>query len=335
MSGRRPNDWPIFGRDAEGVAWRPTPELAEASRLARFLRSTGEPTLDALQARAVADPGLVLGRRGRRHRRRLAAPADPTVLDLTRRPAVGALVERRRVRLRPGGGRAARRARPRWRGARLGGRGRRRPAPDERRARATRSTAPRDGCRAHGVGAGRPRRDPAADAGRDRRRGPRARPAAGHLHADLQRLRRAGDRDPPRRLRGVAAHHGRRLPAARVRGCRSRPSRTRRSRRRRRCGACSSCGGRATRSRRPWTAGRDAWWDDAGRGGEADARRSAARSTPRRPYMLIYTSGTTGRPEGRGPRPRRLPDQGRPGPRPPVRPRAAATPCSGSPTSAG
>ena len=53
--------WPIFGRDGDGVAWRPDPAAAEASRLARFLRATGEPSLDALQARAVADPGWFWG----------------------------------------------------------------------------------------------------------------------------------------------------------------------------------------------------------------------------------------------------------------------------------
>jgi acetyl-CoA synthetase len=55
------DDWPIFGRDAEGVAWRPGPEAAQAARLTRFLRSTGEPTLDALQARATDDPGWFWG----------------------------------------------------------------------------------------------------------------------------------------------------------------------------------------------------------------------------------------------------------------------------------
>jgi acetyl-CoA synthetase len=53
--------WPIFGRDADDVAWRPDPAAAEASRLAGFLRSTGEPSLDALQARAVADPAWFWG----------------------------------------------------------------------------------------------------------------------------------------------------------------------------------------------------------------------------------------------------------------------------------
>jgi len=52
-----PTDWPTFGRDGDEVAWRPTPELQHDSQLARFLASTGEPSLDALQARATADPG--------------------------------------------------------------------------------------------------------------------------------------------------------------------------------------------------------------------------------------------------------------------------------------
>ena len=49
-------DWPIFGRDVPDAAWRPDPELRERSRLAHFLRATGERDLDALQRRAEADP---------------------------------------------------------------------------------------------------------------------------------------------------------------------------------------------------------------------------------------------------------------------------------------
>lgn len=51
---RRP--WPTFGRDVADAAWRPSREGLEHSRLARFLRETGEPDLEALQARAAADP---------------------------------------------------------------------------------------------------------------------------------------------------------------------------------------------------------------------------------------------------------------------------------------
>jgi acetyl-CoA synthetase len=68
-------DWPIFGRDGEGVAWRPDPDLAAASRLAGFLRTTGEPSLDALQARAAVDPGWFWG-----------AAADDIAVAWARRP---------------------------------------------------------------------------------------------------------------------------------------------------------------------------------------------------------------------------------------------------------
>jgi acetyl-CoA synthetase len=51
----------VFGRDVPDAAWRPTAELVADSRLARFLRSSGEPTLEELQARAVADPAWFWG----------------------------------------------------------------------------------------------------------------------------------------------------------------------------------------------------------------------------------------------------------------------------------
>jgi acetyl-CoA synthetase len=79
-------DWPLFGRDAPDVAWRPDPGRAAESQLARFLGSTGEPSLEALQARAVADPAWFWG----------AAAADlgiawerrpDRVLDASRGPA--------------------------------------------------------------------------------------------------------------------------------------------------------------------------------------------------------------------------------------------------------
>jgi len=68
-------DWPIFGRESNGVAWRPDPAAAEASRVGRFLKATGEPTLAALQVRAVADPGWFWG-----------AAADDIAIPWTRRP---------------------------------------------------------------------------------------------------------------------------------------------------------------------------------------------------------------------------------------------------------
>jgi acetyl-CoA synthetase len=52
----RPVRWPIFGRDAPDVAWRPDPATAHDTRLAHFLAATAEPDLEALQARAASDP---------------------------------------------------------------------------------------------------------------------------------------------------------------------------------------------------------------------------------------------------------------------------------------
>ncbi|MEA2674082.1 MAG: acetyl-CoA synthetase, partial [Chloroflexota bacterium] len=70
-----PDDHPIFGRDGPDVAWRPTRKLLADSRLARFLRSSGEANLEALQARAVADPAWFWG-----------AAVDDLGLDWQRQP---------------------------------------------------------------------------------------------------------------------------------------------------------------------------------------------------------------------------------------------------------
>jgi acetyl-CoA synthetase len=56
-----PVDRPIFGRDVSDAVWRPGPELIADARLGGFLRSTGEPDLEALQTRAVADPAWFWG----------------------------------------------------------------------------------------------------------------------------------------------------------------------------------------------------------------------------------------------------------------------------------
>src|SRR4029453_13077179 len=42
--------------DKDAIVWRPTGEYAEASRIARFMRSLGIRTLEELQRRSVADP---------------------------------------------------------------------------------------------------------------------------------------------------------------------------------------------------------------------------------------------------------------------------------------
>ncbi len=46
----------------------------------------------------------------------------------------------------------------------------------------------------------------------------------------------------------------------------------------------------------PWTEGRDLWWDELV--AEGSAEFETRRTAPEDPYMIIYTSGTTGRPKG-------------------------------------
>ena len=75
MTSPRPDAWPTFGRDGPDVAWRPDPSTVLESRLARFLRSSGETSLQALQARATADPGWFWG-----------AAVDDIAIAWTRRP---------------------------------------------------------------------------------------------------------------------------------------------------------------------------------------------------------------------------------------------------------
>ena len=80
-SCRRLDSWPRIplrssAATSPDAAWRPTAELLAESRLARFLRATGLPDLEALQARAVDDPAWFWG-----------AAADDLALDWQRRPS--------------------------------------------------------------------------------------------------------------------------------------------------------------------------------------------------------------------------------------------------------
>jgi acetyl-CoA synthetase len=55
------DQWPLFGRDVPDAAWRPSAELKQDSRLARFLRVTGERDLESLQRHAASDPAWFWG----------------------------------------------------------------------------------------------------------------------------------------------------------------------------------------------------------------------------------------------------------------------------------
>jgi acetyl-CoA synthetase len=71
----RPDPWPIFARDAPGVAWRPDPATMAETRLAGLLRMSAEPNLTALQAHATGDPAWFWG-----------LAADDLALPWQRRP---------------------------------------------------------------------------------------------------------------------------------------------------------------------------------------------------------------------------------------------------------
>ena len=68
-------EWPVFGRDVPDAAWRPSGHDLTDSRLARFVRATGEADLESLQAHAAADPAWFWG-----------AAADDIAIPWTRRP---------------------------------------------------------------------------------------------------------------------------------------------------------------------------------------------------------------------------------------------------------
>ncbi|CAA9581662.1 MAG: Acetoacetyl-CoA synthetase, partial [uncultured Thermomicrobiales bacterium] len=259
-------------------------------------------------------PGLVLGGRGARPGagvgRALRAGARPE-----RRSGLAALVPRRPVQLRPECGRPPR-GRRRRRSARPHlGRGRRqRPAADLPRV------GDGDGAtRQRAAGArrrpGRPGRHLSADAARDGDRDPRLRQARRRLPADVLRLRRGRRRRPPPRRRGDRPDHGGRRPPPR----RGRPheARRRRGARRRPAGPPLP---------RPPTHWRGRALDLRPRRLVARRRRGRVARLPDRRYrrrrpLHDHPHLRHDRPaEGGGPRPRRVPDQGRPRPRLLLRP---------------
>jgi acetyl-CoA synthetase len=54
-------DWPRFGRDVAGAAWRPAQGAAPGTRLGGFLARLGVPDLESMQGRAETDPAWFWG----------------------------------------------------------------------------------------------------------------------------------------------------------------------------------------------------------------------------------------------------------------------------------
>ena len=279
------DDWPIFGRDAPDVAWRPDPELA---------------------ARSAAGPVPAGDRRADRSTRCRRAPsptpAGSGVPPRTTSASPGTAGRREVVDLSGG---------PAWARWWVGG------AFDYTRAATEPRAATRPRGRARSPGRARTARSGrltnarARRGGRGRRRGACGRTASsagdrvgillpmlietvvavlalgrlGAIYTPIfSRLRGAGHRGPARRLRGVGAHHRRRVPPPRVVGA----AQGRRGRGGRGGAVGASRARRAARGRRPstspWTPGRDAWWDEpAPTAGRARPIGDARAWTPRRP----------------------------------------------------
>ena len=299
------------------------------SRLAR---------LPALDRRAVARRAP--GARGRRSGAGSGAPRRTTsaiawqrrpreVARPVGRPGVGALVDRRRVRLRVGGRRAAGRARP-GRRSRVTWEGEDGAVREltNARARAPRSSARRGRLRGYGVGAGDRVGILLPMLARDGRRRARRRARSGR---SSRRSSRATRRRPSRRAwptarrrcsspptASSAAASGSTLKAVADEAVAAAPS-VRRVLVVRRAGD----GARRAVDRGPRRlVGRRAVTPSPG---TASAAADDPRDRPRDAVHGHLHVGHDRAAEGRRPRPRRLPDQGRPGPRPHVRPDASAT----------
>ena len=302
----------------------------------RFLRATGLPDLEALQARAVDDPAWFWG-----------AAADDLaldwqrrpsqILDLSRRPGVGSLVERRRLQLR-GRGHSSR-ARSATRTARRSPGRASRATSGRSRTRSSRTAVERAAraFRSLGVGSGD--------------RVGIFLPMLPETVITVLALGLLGAIYTP-----IFSGYGAPAVAARLVDCeakllvtadgfwrRGNPRRdegrprTRRSPRRRRSSGSSSSGGSATARRRTSVDGgpRHRLGVERWRPPNRNRRSRPAIDRPRDAVHADLHVGHDRPAEGRRPRPRRIPDQGRPGPRPHVRSPAAATRCSGSPISAG
>ena len=287
------SDRPIFGRDGDGVAWRPSPELTRDARLARFLRSTGEPSLDALQARAVVDPGWFWGAAaddiGITWRRR---PRE--VVDLSGGPAwarwwIGGAFDYTRAAIEPRAERDPDGGSIIWEGED----GAVRALTNAQLAAAVDLAARR--LRAHGVSAGD--------------RVGILLPMLLETVVAVLAVSRLGAIYTP-----IFSGYGAPAIAARLADCEASLLITADGFLRRgawvglkavadEAVAAAPSVRRVVVVRRagsalevPWTPGRDAWWDDPVAG---EAEPLTERDVdPETPYMLIYTSGTTGRPKG-------------------------------------
>ena len=287
------SDRPIFGRDGDGVAWRPSPELTRDARLARFLRSTGEPSLDALQARAVVDPGWFWGAAaddiGITWRRR---PRE--VVDLSGGPAwarwwIGGAFDYTRAAIEPRAERDPDGGSIIWEGED----GAVRALTNAQLAAAVDLAARR--LRAHGVSAGD--------------RVGILLPMLLETVVAVLAVSRLGAIYTP-----IFSGYGAPAIAARLADCEASLLITADGFLRRgawvglkavadEAVAAAPSVRRVVVVRRagsalevPWTPGRDAWWDDPV-AGEAEPL-TEGDVDPETPYMLIYTSGTTGRPKG-------------------------------------
>ena len=303
----RPESWPVFGREAPDVAWRPDPVLADETRLARFLAATGEPGLETLQARAVEDPAWFW-----------TAAAEDLALDWQGRPRttmdVSAGVEwatwwgggafnhaaasvDRRARLEPDGSALI------WEGED----GEVRTLTNAELAGAVNLAAGM--LRARGVGPG------------DRIgillpmlvETVVAVLALGKLQAIFTPIfsgygaeaiaTRLADCEASMLITADGFHRrgGRvRLKATADAAVAMTPTVGEVLVVRRLGGSGGRAGGNGPEGRDdvPWTAGRDHWWHEALAAPGVEPLRETLATDPETPYMLIYTSGTTGRPKG-------------------------------------
>ena len=292
---------PIFGRDVPGCRVaadaRAAPGLAPRAVPARDRRADrsrrSRPARSPTRAGSGARPPTTSGSPGSDGRRE--------VLDASRGPAWarwwgGGAFDYARAATEP---RATRD--PGRRGARLGGRGRRRPPADQRASSQAevdggRAPLPRARASARATGSGSscrcsPRRSIAVLAlGRI---GAIYTPIFSGYAAPAVAARLADCEAPACSITADGfLRRGSWVPLKAVAD--EAVARTRRP-----SSACSSSAARATPSDVPWNAGRDAWWHEAVRRPIAAPTADAdAPTDPETPYMIIYTSGTTGRPKG-------------------------------------